>query len=242
MSDVTQRFDRMAPAGFPNVRPRDAATLILLDRSGTHPKVLLGRRHHGHVFLPGKFVFPGGRVEPRDRLMSIGSALDPRVEAKLMLKVQRPSPARAQALALAAIRETLEETGLLIGSRREQAPKVPQGPWSAFAEACVHPDLGALHFITRAITPPGRARRFDARFFAADASVIAHRIDGVIGPDAELTELAWVPLDQAKQLDLVAITEIALAHLQEHISAGFTYDLPVPFYRQLHRKRVREML
>ncbi len=242
MTDVTARFDKVAPGGHAYVRPRDAATLILLDRSGPQPKVLLGRRRHDLVFMPGKFVFPGGRVDPRDRLMSVGTPLDPRAQAKLMLKVQRPTPAKAQALALAAIRETLEETGLLLGSKRTQAPKAPDGPWSTFAEAQVHPDLGALHFITRAITPPGRARRFDTRFFAADAGAIAHRIDGVTGPDAELTELVWVPLDEAKRLDLIAITEIALNHLQELIGAGFSHDLPVPFYRQLNGKRVREML
>jgi 8-oxo-dGTP pyrophosphatase MutT (NUDIX family) len=242
MTDVTERFDKVAPGGHPYVQPRDAATLILLDRSGRKPKVLLGRRHHGLVFMPGKFVFPGGRVDPRDRLMSVGTPLDPRAQAKLMLKVHRPSPAKAQALALAAIRETLEETGLLLGHKRAAAPKVPEGAWSAFADAMVHPDLGAMHFITRAITPPGRARRFDTRFFALDASAIAHRTEGVTGPDAELTELVWLQLEEAKRLDLIAITEIALNHLQERIDAGFDHDLPVPFYRQLHGKRVREML
>jgi len=53
----------------PNLRPRDSATLILIDCSGSVPKVLLGRRHERHRFLPGKFVFPGGRVEIKDRLM-----------------------------------------------------------------------------------------------------------------------------------------------------------------------------
>jgi 8-oxo-dGTP pyrophosphatase MutT (NUDIX family) len=242
MTDVTERFDKIAPGGHPNVRPRDAATLILIDRSAGEPKVLLGRRHHSHVFLPGKFVFPGGRVDPRDRLMSAGTPLHPRVQDKLMLKVARPSPTKAQALALAAIRETQEETGLLLGRRHDDTPKTPPGPWSAFADARVRPDLGALHFITRAITPPGRARRFDTRFFAADASAIAHRIEGVTGPDAELTELVWVPLAEAKRLDLIAITEIALVHLQERIEAGFGHDLPVPFYRLLHGRRLREML
>lgn len=242
MTDVSAQFNRMAPGGHPYVRPRDAATLILLDRTGPQPKVLLGRRHHGLAFMPGKFVFPGGRVEPRDRLMSVSTRLDPRAEAKLMLKVQRPSPVKAQTMALTAIRETLEETGLLLGSKRADAPKVPKGPWSAFAEACVHPDLGSLHFITRAITPPGRNRRFDTRFFAADVSAIGHRIEGVIGPNAELTELVWLPLEEAKRLDLIAITEIALGHLQERINAGFSHDLPVPFYRVRSGKRVREFL
>ncbi len=91
MTDVTARFDKVAPGGHPLVRPRDAATLILIDRSGREPKVLLGRRRLDLVFMPGKFVFPGGRVDPRDRLMSVGRALDPHTEAKLMLKMQRPS-------------------------------------------------------------------------------------------------------------------------------------------------------
>ena len=84
MTDLAERFAREAPSGHPNVAPRDAATLILLDRSGPTPKVLMGRRHHGHVFLPGRFVFPGGAVDPRDRLMTVGAPLDPRAEAKLM--------------------------------------------------------------------------------------------------------------------------------------------------------------
>jgi 8-oxo-dGTP pyrophosphatase MutT (NUDIX family) len=174
--------------------------------------------------------------------MTAGTPLDPRMQDKLMRQVQRPSAAKAQALALAAIRETFEETGLLLGSIRPEGPAAPDGPWAAFAGARVHPDLSKMHFICRAITPPGRARRFDTRFFTADASSIAHRVEGVVGPDAELTELVWLPLDEAKSLKLIAITEIALGHLQEQIAAGFSHDLPVPFYRMLHGKRRREML
>lgn len=242
MTDVTERFATEAPSGHPNRPPRDAATLILLDRSGTVPKVLMGKRHHGHVFLPGRFVFPGGAVDPRDRLMTLGTPLDPRAEAKLMRHVKRPSPAKARALALTAIRETFEETGLLLGTRRDDAPKAPEGPWSAFADAHVYPDLGGVHFIARAITPPGRSRRYDTRFFTADATAIAHKIDGVTGPDAELVELVWIPLDETKRLELMAITEMVLETLQEQISAGFSHNLPVPFYRMLHKKRIRELL
>ena len=85
-------------------------------------------------------------------------------------------------------------------------PTVPDGPWKAFAEARVLPDLAELHFIGRAITPPRRPRRFDARFFTMDASAIAHRIEGMVGPEAELVELVWMPLTEAKQLDMPAIT------------------------------------
>ena len=242
MTDITERFVREAPSGHPNRPPRDAATLILLDRSGPMPKVLMGKRHHGHVFLPGRLVFPGGAVDPRDRLMPVGTPLDPRAEAKLMRQVKRPSAAKARAMALTAIRETFEETGLLLGNKRDEAPKAPDGPWAAFAEHKVHTDLSGIHFIARAITPPRRARRYDTRFFTADASTIAHRIDGVIGPDAELVELAWVPLDETKRLELMAITEMVLENLNEQIAAGFSHDLPVPFYRVLHGKRMLEML
>ena len=246
MTDLAERFAREAPSGHPNVTPRDAATLILLDRSAATPKVLMGRRHHGHVFLPSRFVFPGGAVDPRDRLMPAGTPLDPRAQAKLMRAVKRPSAAKASALALTAIRETFEETGLLLGTKRDTPPKVPDGarerPWAAFAEHRVHPDLSGIHFIARAITPPRRARRYDTRFFTADASAIAHKVEGVIGPEAELVELVWVPLDETKRLELMAITEMVLETLQEQIAAGFSHDLPVPFYRMLHGKRIRQML
>ena len=179
----------------PYVRPKDAATLILVDRSGPVPKVLLGKRHERHKFMPGKFVFPGGRVDPADKLMPVARPLDPHAEANLMKHLQRASAAKARAFALAAIRETFEETGLVLGVPTTETVKVPAGPWSGFAEAKILPDLSVLRFIGRAITPPGRLRRFDARFFTLDASAIAHRVEGVTGPEAELVELVWMPLD-----------------------------------------------
>jgi len=247
MTDLLQRFSSDAQPGHPNRPPKDASTLILLDRSGPKPKVLMGKRHHGHVFLPGKFVFPGGSVDPADRLMTAGAPLDPRAEKKLMLNVRRPTARKAQALALAAIRETFEETGLFLGERRDKAPqervKAPAGPWQAFAEANIFPDLSTVHFIARAITPPRRARRYDTRFFTADASAIAHKIEGKVGPDAELVELVWVPLDGIKEkIELLAITEIVLADLDKQLREGFSHDLPVPFYRVRSGKRVREFL
>jgi 8-oxo-dGTP pyrophosphatase MutT (NUDIX family) len=242
MTDLMQKFSTEAASNVPNRPPKDAATLILLDRGGPVPKVLLGRRHQGHAFVPGRFVFPGGRLDPSDRRMTVASPLDPRTEAKLMRHTRRPSAAKARAFALAAIRETFEETGLLLGCKRPEAPACPAGPWAGFAAAKVHPDLSNIHFIARAITPPRRSRRFDTRFFTADASAIAHRVEGVIGPDAELVELVWLPLDETEQLDLLAITQIVLRDLQARIEAGFGHELPVPFYRARNGKRVREWL
>jgi 8-oxo-dGTP pyrophosphatase MutT (NUDIX family) len=156
--------------------------------------------------------------------------------------VQRPSLGKARALALAAVRETFEETGLLLGKRVDAVPTVPEGPWTAFAEAGVLPDLSQLHFIVRAITPPRRPRRFDARFFAVDVSAIAHRVDGKVGPDSELVELVWLPIPEAKKHDLPTITQVALDELESRVARGFGHDLPSPFYRMLNKKFVRAEL
>jgi 8-oxo-dGTP pyrophosphatase MutT (NUDIX family) len=226
----------------PNVRPKDAATLILIDRSGAVPQVLLGRRHHGHKFMPGKFVFPGGRVEAADRKMAARATLDPQMEKQLTRAVKRPSRMLARALTLAAVRETFEETGLLLGAKSSAPSDVADGPWAAFLRAGFEPDLSVIHFVGRAITPPGRPRRFDTRFFTADTSAIAHRVEGLIGPDAELVELVWLPIADAKQLDMPAITTVMLAELEARVAAGLGHDLPVPFYRMLHRRFARALL
>jgi len=240
------RTDRLTHAArdrtFARLRPRDSATLILIDRSESVPKVLLGRRHQSHKFLPGKFVFPGGRAEKADRLMPISAPLHVSDVARLMRQVQRPSAVKAAALALAAIRETYEETGFMLGTRARGAVRAPAGAWQAFADAGIVPDLSAVHFVARAITPPGRPRRFDSRFFAADVSAVAHRADGFFGPDAELVELVWMPITEARRLDIPTITAVALEELQERIATGMSHDHPVPFYRMLHNRFVHETL
>jgi 8-oxo-dGTP pyrophosphatase MutT (NUDIX family) len=249
-SDATDRVNRFVQRmnevernlTAPYVAPKDAATLILVDRAGPVPKVLLGKRHTRHKFMPGKYVFPGGRVDPADRQMPVARSLNPDAQANLMKRLTRASPRKAQALALAAFRETFEETGLLLGAPVAEIPVVPKGPWTAFARAKILPDLADLHFIGRAITPPGRVRRFDTRFFTLDASAIAHRVDGMTGPDAELVELVWLPLTQVKELDMSAVTGVMLEELEARIANGFGHDLPVPFYRMPRGRFMREML
>lgn len=229
-------LDRTEHGWWPGQKPRDAATLILVDRSASAPKVLLGRRHDSHKFLPGKFVFPGGRAEPADRRMPFSRPLNPRVEARLMLQCRRPSAVKARALALAAIRETAEETGILLGKKPKNRVTSPGNAWALFAELDVLPDLGDLHFIARAITPPGRPKRFDTRFFVADASAIAHRVENVVGPDTELVELVWMTIAETERLDLAPVTRAVLRELERRTAAGLSHDLPVPFYRILHRR------
>jgi 8-oxo-dGTP pyrophosphatase MutT (NUDIX family) len=215
---------------FPDTEPRDAATLILIDRSGKEPKVLLGRRHRDHKFMPDKFVFPGGRIEPQDRTMSAANELHADAEAKLMARVKEPSKELARAFALAAIRETCEETGLLLGVKSGAPLAVSGDLWQPFAQAGVYPDLSQLHFVARAITPPRRPKRFDSRFFTADASAIAHRIEGVVSPTSELVELVWAPVSEATKLDLPTITAVVLEELAARVKAGMKHRLPVPMY------------
>jgi 8-oxo-dGTP pyrophosphatase MutT (NUDIX family) len=226
----------------PDSEPKDAATVMLIDRGGAVPKVLMGKRHHGHKFMPGKFVFPGGRIEPHDALMSSISDLHPDTERKLLERVATPTPDFARALALTAVREVAEETGLLLGVKGDAPPKTPGELWTEFEKAKVHPDLGQLHFIARAITPPRRPRRFDTRFFTADASAIAHTIEGVVGPDSELVELVWIPIAEATTLDMPTITGIVLEELLARVEAGMAHSLPVPFYYMENQQFLRELL
>jgi 8-oxo-dGTP pyrophosphatase MutT (NUDIX family) len=228
---------------WPNQRPKNAATLIIIDRSAAQPKVLMGKRHHGHKFMPGKFVFPGGRIEADDRRMPASGELPPRVEEALAARVVRSTPGRGRALAMTAIRETFEETGLAIGRKAEALPAGPtDGAWKPFFERRILPDLGRLAFIGRAITPPRRPKRFDTRFFAVDRDAICEEIEGVVGPDSELVELVWVALPEARHLDLPPITNVMLDELEHRIAKGFSHDLPVPFYYELRGRFTREQL
>ncbi len=226
-----------------NLRPKDAATMLIIDRNGARPKVLMGKRHESHKFMPGKYVFPGGRLDDGDRRMVATGALPQICEDRLLKRAVRPSASKARALALAAVRETFEETGLLFGSDEFGVPELaPEGSWSEFAGHGVFPDLSAITFVARAITPPRRPKRFDTRFFTVDASALAKKIDGVTGPDSELTDLVWVDFDEAKALDLPSITKVIIQEVEARIAGGFAPYLPVPFYWERRGSFVREEL
>ena len=244
MTTVPRHLVEGERVGFHSgVEPKDAATLIIIDRENDEPKVLLGRRHARHVFLPGKFVFPGGRVDTTDFAMQATMPLDPDTERRLLADTRFQSGKDAQALALAAIRETFEETGLVIGAQGGTAKgSVPPGPWSKFVQTGFYPDPSLLQFIARAITPPGFARRFDARFFCVDGSAIAHRLKDVINPDAELVELTWLPIAAARRLDLPIITALVLEELQSLLCIGLRPDLPVPFYTTRNGDLTRDLI
>jgi len=196
------------PTGTRAVRPRHAATLIIVRKDKGRPAVLMGRRGAGHDFMPDKWVFPGGRIDRSDYRVPVASELRHEVAAKLS---EGTPPKRARALALSAIRETFEEAGLLLA--RPAAPRSAAGPWREFLGIGALPDLEAMDVIARAVTPPSRFKRFDARFFVADASRL---LSLERRPDCgELDEIAWFDLDDALRLDLPDITRFVLKELAD---------------------------
>ena len=217
-----------APRTGGRQRPKDAATLILTRSVSGGAEVLMGRRAPGHVFMASKWVFPGGKVERSDAAAAFATDLSAFDVARLAREV----PARrARALALAAVRETYEETGLLLA---EPAPPASvAGGWREFRAAGALPDLAALSYVARAITPPGRTRRFDARFFMADVSALLHP-EPTAG-SGELDEIAWLPLTEARALDLPAITRFVLGEVAERLAAP---DRPLPFVRMVRGQHV----
>jgi 8-oxo-dGTP pyrophosphatase MutT (NUDIX family) len=236
MADATQaatadELNEKEADHHPYYRPKDAATLILVDRSGSTAKVLVGKRHDKVVFMPGKFVFPGGRVDKSDNRVPVAAQIPKELETNLLKGSPKITATRAKSLAIAAIREACEETGLCLGRTADGAPAKLDGAWRPFADAGLLPDPSGLFLIARAITPPGRVRRFDTRFFTADASAIAHRVEGVVHPDAELVELVWVELGSAPLADLHAMTRNVLGELDKRLATGpLRHDAPVPFF------------
>jgi 8-oxo-dGTP pyrophosphatase MutT (NUDIX family) len=227
----------------PYYRPKDAATLILVDRSGAIPKVLVGKRHDKVVFMPGKFVFPGGRVDKDDNRVPVAAPIPKELEANLLKGSPKISASRAKSLAVAAIREACEETGLCLGRKGDGAKAKLDGAWKPFAEAGLLPDPSGLFLIARAITPPGRIKRFDTRFFTADASAITHRVEGVIHPDAELVELVWVEIGSEPLADLHPMTRNVLGELEKRLATGqLSHDAAVPFFHFYGGKMQKDVL
>jgi 8-oxo-dGTP pyrophosphatase MutT (NUDIX family) len=198
---------------------RDAATVVVLRDAATAPRVLMGQRGAAAAFMPSKFVFPGGAVDPGDAAIPLAGPLEAGCAARL--------GAGASAMAAAAIRELWEETGLPLGRPGAWPGEVP-ADWAGFAARGLVPDPLGLRYIFRAITPPGRPRRFDARFFLIEAERLAGDPDDFSGACEELAHLQWVPLAEARGFDLPFITEVVLAEVAA-LAAGEPLD-SVPFF------------
>lgn len=205
---------------------RNAATVIALRDRDSDPHVLMGQRGAQAAFMPNKFVFPGGAVDAADADVPLATPLPGLCTDRLR---EDSALDLSHALATAAIRELWEETGLVLGEPGKWSAPVPQD-WASFAATGHVPSAQALQFVFRAITPPGRPRRFDARFFLIDAAEIASDLDDFSAACDELSHLQWVPLAKVREFDLPFITEVVLAEI-----AARAHDLEppnsVPFFR-----------
>tara|TARA_R100000005_G_scaffold96210_1_gene81470 strand:+ start:729 stop:1448 length:720 start_codon:yes stop_codon:yes gene_type:complete len=215
-------------------RPKDAATLILYRQSSKTVEILMGERSGRHSFMPNTYVFPGGRVDASDS--RIPPARDLRDDVMARLIRGGCTPARARALGIAAVRETFEETGLCLAGTYEAPRKSRVAVWNDFGDALCGPDLSKLDYIARAVTPPARKKRFNTRFFVADADTMQGEIKG----SGELLDLKWVTLPQALELDIPLITERVLGYADAFFKTRPPKDpsVPVPRFHMRYGKRV----
>lgn len=214
---------------------RDAATVILIRDRTTAPAVLMGQRGAGAAFMPSKVVFPGGAVDAGDHDIALARPLP----GVCTTRLQEQSILPPTALAAAAIREVWEETGLILGHPGDWPD--PPADWAGFAASGHRPDAAGLAFVFRAITPPGRSRRFDARFFLADADMLAGDPDDLTRASGELAQLQWVPLAQVRRFDLPFITKVVLAEVMANLHRPGP-PAYVPFFRSDDERRLVERL
>ena len=214
-------------------RPKEAATLIVV-RAGPEPTLLMGKRAATHRFMPNKFVFPGGRLDLIDQRLQVPGELSQPVMERLRKATRKTvNDRKLRGLALAAIRETFEETGLIVG-RPASRPVITTHPvWRDYLGRGAEPPLEHMDFIARAITPAYRTRRFDTRFFMVHDQFIFNDPEQITDASGELNELHWLTLDEARQLDLPAVTRwaIDLVEQRTQLSSKEQLKRSAPFVR-----------
>ena len=204
---------------------RNAATVVVVRNRHDNPSVLMGQRGVNAAFMPSKFVFPGGAVDDQDLSIDIKKSINEVCKNRLLKENENGS---WNALVAAAIRELFEETGQIIGV--EQEWREPPSSWRGFAKTGYVPDASHMSFVFRAITPPGRPRRFDARFFLIQAEELQTDLDDFSMASDELSHLQWIPLTDTKNFDLPFITQVVLAEIAGNLMNSGP-PAQVPFFQ-----------
>ena len=234
------RPDEYRNSGEKAVAPKDAATLIIV-KAEPEPRLLMGRRSIKHKFMPGKFVFPGGRLDFIDQRLNIPLELPASVMGRLRQHTQsRVSDKTLKGLALAAVRETFEETGLVLGRPAHTKVSTRHSGWRSFFEHGVLPPLDSMDLIARAVTPPYRTHRFDTRFFMVFDDVIHSDPELSSSTSGELLDLHWLTLEEARKTDLPAITRMVIDVVEARLQLPREKqrDAPAPFVRFIKSKSV----
>jgi len=179
------------------VRPRDAASLILLRGEGKTLEVLAGRRRLHVKFMPGVYVFPGGAIDPPDRIAWGVEAGREAFGSKLAHSAR------------AALREAWEEAGILIGRPADWGSAAPgRAPIErAYLECGLVAAMDLLTYVGRAITPSHSFRRFNTRFFLCDG----RNVFGEPTASEELEDVGWHPIGHEAFESFRDVTRFMLA-------------------------------
>lgn len=228
------------------LRPRNAATIVLLDRgngSSGRVRVLMGKRHHSLAFMPGALVFPGGSVDRSDGSVPTEEELPSATAEKITENMRgKPSTRAARGLGVAAIREVAEETGLLIGRPGTQKIDIPG--WHDFDDNQIVPSLAGLSLLARAVTPPGLPRRFDTWFFVLDADAIGYTPEAGFDPSGELEHLEWLTPEDAIGRETREITRVIIVELMNRLKRDPSLDpeYTVPHYFTSRNRFMRTLM
>ena len=217
------------------IRPVDAASILLLDRSAEGIRVLVGRRSSRHVFMPDLYVFPGGRRDAGDRLIPVAQPLNPHAHERLALRNGPRCPdSRLRALGVAALRELYEEAGIAVGAPLSG---------SAASPLPFRPDLSRLRFLARAITPAGMVRRYDTRFFALFADEAGVDPAGATASH-ELEDLRWVDIFDHRAVEMPDITVLILEELRKSLQEdkSLPFGRAAPLYHTQRGRFLRDLL
>lgn len=234
---------RATKSGQPYIRPRNAATIILVDGEPGNFRILMGHRNKNMKFMPGALVFPGGAVDRGDGDIPSIDTMDQNTNKCIFNNLRaKPTNRAARALALAATRELAEETGLLLGKSSNHPPE--HKDWHFFKDQNLAPAISSLRLLARAITPPGAPRRFDTWFFIAPASAIGFTPEGGFAPSGELENLRWLSPQEAITQNTQEITRVMLVELINRLESGVQFDAnsPVPNYYFSHGRFQRELM
>lgn len=195
-------------------KPKLASTLVLTCGTGKHQKILMGQRSKRHDFMPSVYVFPGGRVDRADSYAPYAGELSTRT-ARILESAY--SARRARAVVLASVRETWEETGLMIGTEARMTRNLNNASYDAFREAGYLPDLSGIEVFGRAVTPPHRHKRFDAWFFVKHMGDI---VPPAITDSHELLNVGWFTFDEIEKLETQRATDMMLHVLKGYLKAN----------------------
>jgi 8-oxo-dGTP pyrophosphatase MutT (NUDIX family) len=220
---------RDVAGGYGGSSPREASLGGVPDRMapfaiGHDIQVLMLKRTAAMKFAPGAYVFPGGSVDPADYGAEVGWHGPSPEEFGARLGA---SAEVARALVCAAVRETFEESGVLLAGAPAGGPlaapsresEEAAASWEADRMAVASGTLSLAGLLSRRglvlradllvpwarwITPDGEPRRFDARFFAA----VLPPGQEAAGHEAEADHVAW--LRPAEAIDAARAGEISL--------------------------------